>query len=70
MATTLPLRIIPQIRNEEACFRSSALAVELATKYGAQLHVAHLTTARELQLFGHHPLITAEDCDCPFVVLR
>ena len=50
----------PQIRNEEACFRSSALAVELATKYGAQLHVAHLTTARELQLFGHHPLITAE----------
>jgi hypothetical protein len=50
----------PQIRNEEACFRSSALAVELATKYGAQLHVAHLTTARELQLFGHNPLITAE----------
>ena len=50
----------PEIRSEEACFRSSALAVELATKHGAQLHVAHLTTARELSLFGHNPRITAE----------
>ena len=50
----------PAIRNAEACYHSSALAVELATKYGAQLHVAHLTTARELSLFGHNPRITAE----------
>ena len=50
----------PAIRSAEACYRSSALAVELATKYGAQLHVAHLTTARELSLFGHNPRITAE----------
>ena len=50
----------PEIRSEEACFRSSALAVELATKHGAQLHVAHLPTARELSLFGHNPRITAE----------
>ena len=50
----------PEIRSEEACFRSSALAVELATKHGAQLHVAHLTTARELSLFGHNPRITAD----------
>lgn len=50
----------PEIRSEEACFRSSALAVELATKHGAQLHVAHLTTARELSLLGHNPRITAE----------
>lgn len=50
----------PAIRSVEACYHSSALAVELATKYGAQLHVAHLTTARELSLFGHNPRITAE----------
>ena len=50
----------PTIRSAEACYHSSALAVELATKYGAQLHVAHLTTARELSLFGHNPRITAE----------
>ena len=50
----------PAIRSAEACYHSSALAVELATKYGAQLHVAHLTTARELSLFGHNPRITAE----------
>ena len=50
----------PAIRSAEVCYHSSALAVELATKYGAQLHVAHLTTARELSLFGHNPRITAE----------
>ena len=50
----------PAIRSTEACYHSSALAVELATKYGAQLHVAHLTTARELSLFGSDPRITAE----------
>ena len=50
----------PAIRSAEACYHSSALAVELATKYGTQLHVAHLTTARELSLFGHNPRITAE----------
>jgi len=50
----------PAIRSAEACYHSSALAVELATKYGAHLHVAHLTTARELSLFGHNPRITAE----------
>ena len=50
----------PAIRSAEACYHSSALAVELATKYGAQLHVAHLTTGRELSLFGHNPRITAE----------
>jgi len=50
----------PTIRSTEACYQSSALAVELATKYGAQLHVAHLTTAQELSLFGSDPRITAE----------
>jgi dihydroorotase len=50
----------PEIRSEEACFRSTQLAVELATRHHSRLHVAHLTTARELELFGKTPLITAE----------
>ena len=42
----------PEIRSEEACYESTRLAVELARKHHARLHVAHLTTARELELFG------------------
>lgn len=41
----------PLIRSEEACFKSTELAVSMARKFGARLHVAHLTTARELSLF-------------------
>lgn len=49
------------IRSEEACYRSTALAVSLARRYGTHLHVAHLTTARELELFSaDYPHITAE----------
>ena len=40
----------PEIRSEEACYESTRLAVELATKHHARLHVAHLTTAMELEL--------------------
>jgi len=40
----------PVIRSEEACYNSSRLAVELANKFGTQLHIAHVSTARELQL--------------------
>ena len=55
----------PEIRSEEACYESTRLAVELARKHQARLHVAHLTTARELELFepmrsAAFPLITAE----------
>lgn len=50
----------PEIRSEEACWDSTRLAVELASETGARLHVAHLTTERELQLFGSDPKITAE----------
>ncbi len=50
----------PLIRSEEACYRSTALAVGMAEEYGARLHVAHVTTARELQLFGHSDKITCE----------
>ncbi|WP_438300220.1 dihydroorotase [Pseudomonas sp. NMS19W] len=54
------------IRNAEACYRSSSLAVDLAKRHGTRLHVLHLTTARELELFEDKPLahkrITAEVC--------
>ena len=55
-----------KIRSEAACYQSTALAVELATKYDSQIHVLHLTTAKELELFkqGHvaDKRITAEAC--------
>ena len=41
----------PEIRSEEACYESTRMAVELARKHQARLHVAHLTTAKELELF-------------------
>lgn len=44
----------PEIRSEEACYESTRLAVELAKKHRARLHVAHLTTAKELELFTPH----------------
>ena len=49
-----------EIRSEEACFESTKSAVSLAKKYGARLHVAHISTAKELQLFGNDKNITAE----------
>lgn len=53
----------PIIRDAEACYQSTALAVKLAQETGAHLHVAHLTTARELALFTtDHSHITAEAC--------
>jgi dihydroorotase len=55
----------PEIRSEEACYESTRLAVELATKHHARLHIAHLTTAKELDLIpangsSHFSDITAE----------
>ena len=50
----------PEIRSAEACYESTKLAVALAKKHHARLHVAHLSTARELELFGDDPYITAE----------
>jgi len=54
------VRFHPAIRSAEACYRSTKFAVELAREYGAHLHVAHVTTARELEFFGVSPNITAE----------
>ncbi|HAF28388.1 MAG TPA: dihydroorotase [Bacteroidales bacterium] len=63
----LPLKYHSKIRSEEACYKSSALAVELAKKYNSRLHILHLSTAKELELFSNTPStrekrITAEVC--------
>jgi dihydroorotase len=63
----IPVHLHPVIRSEEACYLSSALAVELAKKHHARLHVLHLSTARELELFEQgtsfeNKRITAEVC--------
>lgn len=62
----VPLTFHPAIRSEEACYRSSALAVQLAREANARLHIMHISTARELNLFSNAPLaekkITAEAC--------
>ncbi len=57
----------PIIRNEEVCFESSFKAIQLAKKFDARLHILHISTAKELQLFSNlRPLtekrITAEVC--------
>ena len=57
----------PLIRDEEACFESSLVAIQFAKKYNSRLHILHISTARELQLFSNMlPLsekrITAEVC--------
>jgi dihydroorotase len=63
----LPAYFHPVIRNEEACYKSSSYAVELAKKYNSRLHILHISTAKELSLFTNKiPLkdkrITAEAC--------
>jgi len=62
----VPMREHANIRCAEACYRSSSRAVALAQGHGARLHVLHLSTARELELFEPGPiegkLITAEAC--------
>ncbi len=62
----VPMSAHPEIRSAEACFKSSSLAVELAQRHDTRLHVLHLTTARELDLFARGPIeskhITAEVC--------
>jgi dihydroorotase len=57
----------PLIRNDEACYESSLTAIQFAKKYNSRLHILHISTEKELQLFGNMlPLkdkrITAEVC--------
>ncbi len=63
----IPIKYHPKIRSAEACYISSSKAIALAKKTGARLHVFHLTTAKEMELFSNtKPLkdkkITAEVC--------
>ena len=60
-------RVHPEIRNVEACYKSSSMAVELAKRHNARLHILHITTGEETALFTNEiPLkekkITAEVC--------
>ena len=63
----IPIKHHPDIRSEEACYISSSKAIELAKKTGARLHVFHVSTGKETNLFSNKiPLkdkkITAEVC--------
>lgn len=63
----IPIACHPLIRSEEACYLSSSMAIELAKKTAARLHVFHLSTAKETKLFTNKiPLeekkITSEVC--------
>jgi dihydroorotase len=63
----IPVKYHPKIRSEEACYVSTVKVIELAKRTGARLHVFHLSTAKELDLFTNKiPLedkkITAEVC--------
>ncbi|WP_075351779.1 dihydroorotase [Algoriphagus marinus] len=63
----IPVKFHPKIRSEEACYDASSRAVAMAKKYGTRLHILHISTAKELELFDNTiPLeekqITAEAC--------
>ncbi|MEZ5058006.1 MAG: dihydroorotase [Saprospiraceae bacterium] len=63
----LPMRFHPEIRDVEACYKSSSMAIELAKKHNTRLHILHISTEEELALFRNDiPLsekrITAEVC--------
>ncbi len=63
----VPMEMHPLIRSEEACYKSSSLAVQLAKKHNTRLHILHISTAKEISLFDNTlPLkqkrITAEAC--------
>ncbi|WP_296699314.1 dihydroorotase [Algoriphagus sp.] len=63
----IPVKFHPKIRSEEACYDASSRAVAMAKKYGTKLHILHISTAKELELFDNSiPLekkrITSEAC--------
>jgi dihydroorotase len=63
----IPIEMHPVIRDEEVCYLSSSMAVELAKKHNTRLHILHISTAKETYLFDNSiPLkdkrITAEAC--------
>lgn len=62
----VPVEEHPNIRSAEACYKSTANAIELARRHGARLHILHISTAKELKLLSKEILeqkqITAEVC--------
>ena len=62
----IPVEMHSEIRSREACLKSSKKAIELAKKHDANLHILHLTTKEEIELFSNKPInektITAEVC--------
>lgn len=63
----IPIHLHPKIRSGEACYKSSRYAVSIAKKHNTRLHVLHVSTAKELELFDNRSpleekLITAEAC--------
>ncbi len=62
----VPIAQHPIIRDVEACYKSSSMAVELASKYDTRLHILHISSAKEVGLFEKGPVkgkkITAEAC--------
>jgi dihydroorotase len=67
LGENIPVRLHPKIRSAEACYLSSSMAVELAKKHNTRLHILHISTAKETNLFSNDiPLadkrITAEAC--------
>ena len=63
----IPISEHPNIRSTEACYKSSSMAIELAKKHNTRLHIFHLSTEKEIELFDNNiPLekkrITAEVC--------
>ncbi len=63
----LPIRFHPIIRNEQACYKSSSMAVELAKKHNTRLHILHISSAKETELFQNNislnkKRITSEAC--------
>lgn len=49
----IPVKFHPKIRSEEACYDASSRAVAMAKKYGTRLHILHISTAKELELFDN-----------------
>jgi dihydroorotase len=63
----IPVKFHPLIRSAEACYKSSSFAVQLARKHGTKLHILHISTAKETELFDpsvppEKKKITAEAC--------
>lgn len=62
----IPVSMHPSIRSADACEKSTRLAIALAEQYNSDLHVLHISTAQELELFSNAPIeekkITAEVC--------